>query len=386
VKVSYNIAFVNKDRELKWFGPAGKTLVALDAPIEEAQNIMILPSSQGLPFQIELPFGDSNKIRKVIFQFVADQYAEVDESWIFSWNLNPLEQHSEENADQTGHKWLISGVAFPSQFKPEKIAPDSNWRLAVPDVFFLPATEASAFHLKSPVAEFVAVFNGENRIQRIISDFSLPLMPVLAANNIDEVRQFDFDQFASEIEDKITTFLESNSEIDISGWHLKNRSRSLKITSMALIFLLVGLVFIGHFFLWFETHITESAAQRTDSYISEAFSEVFPGVPVVDAVSQIRRKISTAENSLEEAGSVPTIAWTNLLKIAAECPDLQIRLDRIKADGKAFVLHGFAQSYSALTEFRKAVSANSLVAELRMPETRKRGSEVFFVLEATWAD
>jgi hypothetical protein len=155
---------------------------------------------------------------------------------------------------------------------------------------------------------------------------------------------------------------------------------------MALIFLLVGLVFVGHFFLWFETYITESAAQRTGSYISEAFHEVFPGVPVVDPVSQIRRKISAAQSSLEEAGSLPTIAWTGLMDIAAECPALQIRLDRIKADGKAFVLHGFAQSYSALTEFRKMISEHNLVAELRMPETRKRGSEVFFVLEATWAD
>lgn len=386
MKVSYNIAFVNKNQKLEWFSYAGKTLVAVDAPVEDAQNIMVLPSCEGLPFQIELPFGDSSKIRKVIFQFVADRYAEVDESWIFSWNLSPLEQHSEEKEGQTGHKWLVSGVAFPSQFKPEKIAPEINWRLAVPDVFLLPAQEASAFHLKSPVAEFVAVFNGKSRIQRIISDFSLPLMPVLAANNIDEVRQFDFDNYASEIEEKIKTFVENPSEIDLSGWHLKNRSRSLKITSMALIFLLVGLVFVGHFFLWFETYITESAAQRTGSYISEAFHEVFPGVPVVDPVSQIRRKISAAQSSLEEAGSLPTIAWTGLMDIAAECPALQIRLDRIKADGKAFVLHGFAQSYSALTEFRKMISEHNLVAELRMPETRKRGSEVFFVLEATWAD
>ncbi|MGM0601555.1 MAG: hypothetical protein ACQETH_17215 [Candidatus Rifleibacteriota bacterium] len=386
MKVSYNIAFVNKDRELQWFGPAGKTLVALDAPVEEAQNIMILPSGEGLPFQIELPFGDSNKIRKVIFQFVADQYAEVDETWIFSWNLNPLERHSEENADQTAHKWLISGVAFPPQFKPEKLAPEIDWRLAVPDVFLLPASEASAFHLISPVAEFVAVFNGKDQIQRIISDFSLPLMPVLAANKIEEILEFNFSQSAFVIEEKITNFLESNPEIDISGWHLKNRSRSLKISSLALIILVVGLVFIGHFFLWFETYLTENAAQRTGGYISKAFNEVFPGVPVVDAVSQIRRKISTAENSLEEAGSLPIIAWTNLLKIVAESSELQIRLDRIKADSKAFALYGFAQSYSALTAFRQVVSGDSQVADLRMPETRKRGSEVFFVLEATWVD
>lgn len=381
----YNLAFVSESLEIRWYQlrEAGDFTIEQfeysfsDLPLSGSE-ILILPSSCGLPFQLELPFGDPDKIKKVIPQFVADQYSEVNENWIFSWHLAAPPPDSEKPS------WKISGMAFPKEFSPSILAPQVSWRLAIPDVFLIKSEERSAFRVVSPVADFVAVFSGKDQIDRVLRDSSIPLMPVLSASGISKIGEVELFKQPSDIFSKIVGFEQEPGFFDLSGWQQKSLAKNLRWLASAMMAMLLGLVFLSHFFLWFECYLTESAADRTVNSMRDAFTATFPGVPVIDAVSQLKRKKSELETSLKEAGSVPNVSWLSVLLLASEASDTGVRLTKIVGKDDGIRFQGFATDYTSLEAFRRKIESNGLIDKVTTPESRKNGDVVVFVLEGKW--
>lgn len=393
---TYNLAFISEALDLKWFRLNNSAMTeiassqnlasecsalgheAKDKNSDDETNVLILPSSCGLPFQIELPFGDPEKIKKVVPQFVADQYSEVDETWLFSWKL------LEPAPDAERQFWKISGLAFPKEFSPATISPETTWRLALPDVYLLWVKEMSAFRLETPGADFVAIYSGKDQINRIFRDPSIPLAPVLSAEGLADVEDKKLVDSPGEVFSRIEEIFTDSGFLDLSGWHQKKFVETFHWSAASIAAMIVGLIFVGHFFLWFECYLTESAAQRTVLSRNASFSTVFPGVPIIDAVSQIKRKISEAENSLKEAGSVPNVPWFSVLQLASGAKDSDVRLIKVVGRDKGFRFQGAARDYTSLEDFRKRLESSDLVEEVITPESRKNGSEVIFAMEGKW--
>jgi len=379
VNKHYRVAFASESLNLSWFRLSESDLVpAPENDLPGDQDILVLPSSSGLPFQIELPFGDSEKIRKVVPQFVADIYSEVSETWLFSWVAKAAAGGDDKPL------WKISGIAFPPEFSPQRLCPDISWRLVIPDVLLVDSSDRTAFRLVTPANEFVAVFPEKDLIGRIIRDQSIPLMPVLAALGIDEVRDVSLVKSPQIVYGKLPALLDDSGFLDLSGWRQGKRSAALRWAAGSLVLLFLGLVLTGHFFLWFECYLYESAAQRTFASVSSAFSQTLPGVPMIDAVSQLRRKITDAENSLREAGTLPNIRWLDMMSLLEVAADSGIKM--LKAGGRdnGFRFQGAAPDYTSLEAYRNRIAADARVESVTMPESRKSGAEVIFVLEGRW--
>lgn len=390
----FNIAFATDRGELKWFTlsstalsprPVNEHPAGADPCVgpqnepngpQNAPNVLVLPATAGLPFQIELPFDDRLKITRVIPQFVADQYAEVNDTWLFSWSVLAI-----GNADTPAFQ--VSGMAFPPEFRPAVLAPGINWRLAVPD-FCLASGENQAIKILTPANTYLGIFDRGSSLSRVVADFSMPVAPLLAAHGLGEPGEQNLEANPAGLSRRLSQLLDEPGHLDLSGFRQQILGRSLKISIAALVFLLIGLIGIGHFFLWFESRLAEAAAERTRAAMITAFNQVFPGVPVVDAGSQIRRKIAEAEKSLNEAGSIPNIDWLSSLFLAAPAAEAGIKLTRLTGRTGSFRCQGEARDFTSLEAFRQTLESNPAIAKVAMPESRKSGELVFFTLEATW--
>ncbi|GAB4273703.1 MAG: hypothetical protein Kow0029_13510 [Candidatus Rifleibacteriota bacterium] len=408
----YNLAFQDGNLELSWFRLSKSSLKQLsDRPNDSddsAENILVLPSVSGLPFQIELPFSDPEKIRKVIPQFVADQYSEVNTDWLFSWRLSekPAANFAEASAkperseeiasdvhDKTGSgpeagevvaACLVSGVAFPPEFNKTIQSEEFQWRLVLPDVFLLEAGYGCAYRLKTPCSEFVAIYGTAGLITRIVADNAIPLRPLLASHGLEKVVDFEFAANPAQLYARLTYWLGCSANVDLSGWHQKRKSTLLRWSVGSCIALFLGAVFISHFFLWFEIVLNENAAKRTLDSMKAAFNQVFPGVPVVDPVSQVKRKKALAEEQLIEATSIPNIPWVELLKFVSLAPSSGARIFKMLGRNNGFRIHGFAVNYTSVENYRKTIEASKALERISTVESRKSGDEVLFVLEGTW--
>lgn len=395
---SFNIAFADNSGELHWFtlSPTALNPVSVVAPDpveanphvrpQDAPNILILPATAGLPFQIELSFADPLKVARVIPQLVADQYAEIDDNWLFSWNVsNPeIPSNPESVTNQQPPKYLVSGIAFPPEFSPKKLAPDIVWRLAVPDFLVAGIDARAAIRMTTPVGEYLGLFSAKDSLQRVISDRNLPIRPILAASGLGKVVSMNLQSDAGRVFSLVNALLDEPGNFDLSGFRQQLVGKNMRLSAAAFAGLLLGLVFIGHFFLWFEVYLTEAAAERTRISTTQAFSQVFPGVPVVDAVSQIRRKISEAQTSLNEAGSIPNVDWLSIFRLIEPAALLGIKLARLQSRADGFRIQGAATDYTSLDEFRHKIEASGIVEKVTMPESRKVGDEVVFAMEAKW--
>jgi len=375
------LAFASEALQLTWFRLSANGLVAADKDEtidDKVDNILVLPALAGLPFQISLPFGDCDKISRVIPQFVADIYSEVDENWCFTWNL------SEAPSSDGAPSWKVSGLAFPAEFAPERLAPALSWRLAIPDTALLAPEAASAFRLISPVHEFVAVFSDKNSVSRIIRDATIPLRPVLSAAGIEELCEANLSSTPENLFKRVDELLNNAGSIDLSGWQRREKARALRWAVAGALSLIVGLIFAAHLMLWYECQLYERAAERTFGHVSSAFTGVFPGVPMIDAVSQLRRRISETAGRLKDAGSLPDLRWSDMMALTTGAVEHKLRMLKLIGRIDGFRLHGIAANFTSLDAFRRSLSEDVRVETVSMPESRKSGAEVLFVLEVVW--
>lgn len=378
---TFRLAFASEKLELSWFELSENGLVPVEAVVKDrhdVDNILVLPALAGLPFQIELPFSAPEKIGKVVPQFVADIYPEIDENWLFSWSIAA----AAVTVDKT--VWRVSGVAFPPEFAPQRLSSATRWRLAIPDTALVNAQACAAYRLTSPVHSFIVVFSEKDQVARIVRDLNIPLAPVLAAAGIEAVRDFTLCDLPGSVFQKVNELLDDASCLDLSGWHQQKKAKRLRWATACLVALLTGLVFIGHFFIWFECHLNERAAERTYGYVSTAFAKVFPGTPMIDAVSQIKRKITEAGSSIREAGALPDIRWPDIVELAIVGGDHGIKMLKVVGRNRGVRCQGLARDFTSLEGFRRRLSEDSRIAVVSMPESRKSGEEVLFVLEAEW--
>ncbi|MEW6709168.1 MAG: hypothetical protein AB1403_05030 [Candidatus Riflebacteria bacterium] len=396
MKDSFNLAFVDIRGDLYWFSlsptclspfPANNEPVGADPRVGPQQpNILILPATAGLPFQIDLSFDDPVKISRVIPQLAADQYAEINETWLFSWAVTPLSvvESCAGAAPGVGpqNKTLVSGIAFPPEFKRIVSASEHAWRLAIPDFLLLPS--GSAYKTATPTGSYVAIFSENGRLSRIIADATLPMGPMLAAAGVESIEEFDFAANSQKIFDCMQALLDNGDNYDLSGYHQKQTRQAMRFGLISLAALLAGLVFLGHLFLWIECRLHESAADRTRQASARAFSNIFPGIPMVDAVSQIRRKISDAQNSLQEVGSVPNIPWLQTLQLASVSFNSRVKLLKLIVRPDGFRFQGLAADFTSLENFRKLIEASGMVDKVSTPESRRNDDQVLFALEARW--
>ncbi|MFZ5952924.1 MAG: hypothetical protein ACOYXC_19630 [Candidatus Rifleibacteriota bacterium] len=420
MKDCYNLAFADVRGELHWFSLASTALIpdnsdgtfsagagpqpgtgtesdpsGRSAFLKSFFRILILPASAGLPFQIDLSFDDPVKISRVIPQLAADHYAEIDETWLFSWSVSfppvvePCEasakhgrnDHEREQNFGTG-KFLVSGIAFPPEFKQIVSMSEHPWRLAIPDFLLLPT--GRAFKTSTPAASYVAIFSEDGRLSRIIADAAVPMGPILAAAGGQDIEEFDFASNSSKIFDRLQGLLDNSHNYDLSGYQQMQTKKALQVSLISLAALIAGLIFLGHLFLWIECRLHESAADRTRQATAQAFSSVFPGIPMVDAVSQIRRKISDAQNSLQEAGSVPNIPWLQTLQLASASFNSRVKLLKLVVRADGFRFQGLAADFTSLENFRKLIEASGMVDKVSTPESRRNEDQVLFALEARW--
>lgn len=354
-------------------------VAAADANSSAAGEVfLVLPAAAALPFMVELPFSDPVKISRVLPQFVADLYVDVGSDWLFSWRALPA---------VTGETACrVAGLAFPPQFAPVIAAAGSNLRLAIPDLCLTVATPGSCVRLQTPVSEITAIFYDDCAVKRLFSSAAgLPVETLLAAEGIDELAVVDLPADPSTLYGRLVSLLASENEnLDVSGFKLTRRQglQRLVLTAGAVILLLW--IFLWHFFIWFECRITEGAAQRTRDHMRQAFSAVFPGVPVVEPLTQVSRSISELEKRRKEAATLPRLPWIKLLQFLQASGGAEAGVTRMNARDTGVRLNGLARNYAALETFRGRLDASGLFAKVNTAESRQTESGISFVLEAAW--
>jgi len=340
--------------------------------------VLVLPAAAALPFMVELPFSDPVKIARVLPQFVADLYVDVGSDWLFSWR--PLPAASGETACR------VAGLAFPPQFSSVIAAAGSSLRVAMPDLCLIAATSGSCMRLKTPVSEITAVFYDDCAVKRLFSSAAgLPVETLLAAEGIENLVSADLISDPPALHSRLVSLLASEDEnLDISGYRQIRRHglHRLALTAGAMIVLLW--VFFWHFFIWLECRITEGAAQRTRTHMQQAFSMIFPGIPVVEPLTQVSRSISELEKRLKEAVTLPKLPWAKLLQILPASGGSEAGVVRLTARDTGVRLNGLAQNYAALEAFRGRLDVSGLFTKVNAVESRQAEGRISFVLEATW--
>jgi len=340
--------------------------------------ILVLPAAAALPFMIELPFSDPVKISRVLPQFVADLYVDVGSDWLFSWR--PMSPAAGENVCR------VAGLAFPPQFASVVAAAGSSLRLAIPDICLFAAAPGSCVRLTTPVSEITVVFYDDCAVKRLFSSAAgLPVETLLAAEGIENLVSADLVSDPPVLHSRLVSLLASEDEnLDVSGFRYFRRQglHRLALTAGAVIMLLW--VFFWHFFIWLECRITEGAAQRTRTHMRQAFSTVFPGMPVVEPLTQVSRSISELEKRLKEAATLPKLPWAKLLQILPASGGSEAGVVRLTARDTGVRLNGLAQNYAALEAFRGRLDASGLFTKVNTVESRQVEGGISFVLEATW--
>ncbi len=376
---NFRLVFLDADgRRVDYDLMADGCVQAITGSTLPGEQILILPAASSLPFQIELPFSDQAKIARVLPQFVADLYVDVDEKWLFSWLVLPAQ------AGETSY-W-VAGLAFPGHFNASLRAADSQIRLAVPDAVLACGQTGQAVRLKTPVSEVLAIFSGCNCVKRILSvDSGLPVEALLNGEGIESLSDVDLVADPQALRNKINGLLASENEsLDMSGYRRLRNASLQKLTLAVAASVLVLLVALWHLFIWLECRITERAAQRTRSHMQRAFSAVFPGVPVVEPLIQADRSIAELEKRLKEAATVPIIPWQRVLQLlAARCgPDTAVL--RLSGRTAGLKLSGIAVNYAAIEAFRNRLESSGLFEKVNTSESRQGTGGITFSLEAVW--
>ncbi len=343
-----------------------------------ALQILVLPSMTSLPFLVELPFSDPAKIARVLPQFVADQYVDVDENWLFSWQAMPLP--SREKGCQ------VAGLAFPAQCAALLRSSGNQFRLAIPDLFLAGASTGQAVRLKTPVSEVIGIFNGPYAVKRLFSLSSgLPVDMLLVSEGVEAMVDVDLTLDCSALVARIERlFAPENASIDVSGFSSSRRQSLIHLAFSLAAFVVVIWVVLWHWFVWLECRITERAAQRTRTHMQQAFSATFPGIPVVEPLTQVSRSIAELEKRLKEAAIVPKLPWQSLAKLVETTSGPDTVLLRITARESNLRLGGLAVNYAALEHLRSRLEGAGLFERVTTVESRQGDGGITFSLEAPW--
>ncbi|HNX75921.1 MAG TPA: hypothetical protein PLM07_01310 [Candidatus Rifleibacterium sp.] len=348
-----------------------------DAPPPGPQ-ILVLPAAAALPFLVELPFSDQAKIARVLPQFVADQYVDVDTHWLFSWLILPV------RPGETICR--VAGLAFPPQFAALLSAAGSRFRLAIPDVLLAQTESDAAIRLKTPVSSVIAVFCGNYAVKRLFSVAAgLPVEALLAGEGSESLSDVDLLATAAGLPGKISALLASEHEnLDLSGFRRCRKAGLRRLVAVSALSLLALSVILWHLFVWFECRITERAAQRTRTYMQQAFSGAFPGIPVVEPLTQTARSIAELEKRLKEAATVPRLPWQRLIHVLSQVAGPDTAILRLTGRDNGLKLSGVAVNYAALEGLRGRLETSGLFERVNTQESRQSDAGITFNLEAPW--
>lgn len=355
-----------------------RPVIAAEAMPAAAEVVLVLPAAAALPFMIELPFSDPVKISRVLPQFVADIYVDVGSDWLFSWRALPAA--SGETACR------VAGLAFPPQFASLIAAAGNDLRLAIPDLCLTTGIAGGCVRLQTPVSEITAIFYDDCAVKRLFSSAAgLPVEMLLAAEGIEGLAVVDLASDPSALHSRLASLLTSEDEsLDVSGFRQLRRQGLRRLALTAGVVVLLFWVFFWHFFIWLECRITEGAAQRTRNHMQQAFSAVFPGVPVVEPMTQVSRSISELEKRLKEAATLPRLPWIKLLQVLPASGAGEAGVTRLTARDTGVRLNGLARNYAALETFRGRLDTSGLFAKVNTVESRQVDGGISFVLEAAW--
>ena len=352
-------------------------------PIVADEPILILPASRGLPFQLELPFGEEQKINRILPQAVADIFSSVDENWLFSWKKKLITNDAEAYTS-----FKIAGLAYPPEFK--RIISDCgiSWRLVVAETEFLPLSEEKAgFIINSINKESYAVAVEYKNIKRLLGEPESTITKLaLRKEGIAQLKPFRFAQEGKAVFEKALFLTENPENIDLSGWS-QNRFRKAKLmVAGTLLSLLVFVAVAWHFFLWIECLKHEAAGRRTQRAMLGAFSKVFPGIPVVDPVNQLARKKDSLIKELSFSKEYFYDSFLPAIRLSTELGNRRFLIHRIKGKNELFSVAGISPDYSALNKLKSELAKKVQVSQLRVTETRKISEGIKFRLEAKWND
>ncbi len=378
----FRLIFVDENAQKVEYDLTAETLVpaSSDAPsnTSDCEKIAILPGSAALPFEVALPFSDPEKIARVLPQFVADLYVDVDETWHFSWKALKSEQ------GEAG--CLVVGLTLPPQFAPAMLAGDDEFRLMLPDLLLVDARPGMAARVKTPVCETIAIFSEARAVRRVLPlSAGLPEDMLLAAEGVEVLEEVDLTAAAPVLHRQIESLLASDcGSLDISGFSRARRRslRSLLALSAAVIAFLWFMSW--HLFVWLECRITEGAAQRTRAHMQQAFSATFPGTPVVEPLTQTSRSIMELEKRLKEATLMPKLPWLRVLRLVSMVGVSDGTFQRLTARENGFRCNGTARDYAALERLRSLFTDSGIFERVNIAESRQADDGIMFSLEAPW--
>jgi hypothetical protein len=358
--------------------------VAENKAISESMSdepVLVLPAVRGLPFQIDLPFGDDQKIKRILPQAVADIFSNVDEEWLFSWKKKRVSGESES-------LFKVTGIAYPPEFKAVVSSCGIVWRLVISETALINLPEEKAGFIVNVMEQgnFSIVSEWEN-VKRLLSEPESPVTKLaLRREGCGTLRNFNFSENGKKVFERLQWLKENCENLDLSGWR-QNRAHRIQKTAIAsVVCLFLFIAVVWHFFLWLECLKYEAAGKRTQKSMQEAFSSIFPGIPVVDPSSQLARKKETLTKGYANSKEYFYSSFLPVLRLTTELGQRRFLIHRIKGKQEAFSVAGIAPDYSALNNLKSELAKNSQVSSLRVTETRKAAKGIKFRLEAKWID
>jgi hypothetical protein len=340
-------------------------------------SILVLPAESGLPFRFEIPFNDDLKIEKILSQQVADTYPLVNESWCFSWKKKQLE----------GGAWVISGLAFPQEFSPEKILPGIGWRHAVPDIYLAATEAAGVYRLKTPVSSALVIIDQDGSNRRIITTVADSVLPMLLKREgFEGAVEIDLSAKPSIFFTGIESLLKQNEKLDISDWRQNEKNEKQRFLIASFFTLILGGIFIWHAFLYLECRLYESAAKRTGASIEQSFGELFPAVPAVDPINQIERSIKELNKKLSFLSRANDDSLLKFLSLLGSEEFIGISFKNISVDENGFSILGKTQSYSAMEKLKGIFEQLVEKKAVKVVRTLQTAQGIEFVLEGKWAE
>lgn len=346
---------------------------------DDMAEVLVLPASEGLPFQLEVPFSDPEKIRRILPQMVGDRFARVTPEWRLSWMIG-------NGASAVGGKARVAGLAFPPQAL-RRPGPDRpSWRMVIPDFMLVSSSSSGWSTVIAPFSRGAVEFAADGRPIRFhVSGRGLP-EPQEASSR----PTFELLREGSAVLRGCSALLENLHGQDLSDWHLSRTQRLTKLAIGSGVAVLLGVALFWHLFLAWECSRLEERRRQLNMVLARSFERVFPGQRAVEPLLQARRLLEEREREAEKRVAEPVIPWYEFLGEGLKVVQDKARVEKIAASPGGWRIQGVIGSYRELSSLTAMLPTTILMRNGQTRETSPIKGDgrtvggLRFVLEGPW--
>ncbi|MBF0498845.1 MAG: hypothetical protein HQM09_01825 [Candidatus Riflebacteria bacterium] len=333
---------------------------------DEHLPVLVLPVSCGLPFRINVPFAEPDKVARVLPSLLGDLFANMKPDWRISWELETSIGSDVSVSPSPGSgKTVAAGFVFPSDAWRSSPCEDEPWRLVIADaMLFRKRENETCVKFRAPDSSGILFFSDHGRLDRVFVDNRGLVPPPCANTNIRDLFSEGRDVFSI-----LSRHLVEPKKSDLSGWQTFRHDRIMRAAKVSIPIAMIGLILLYNSFLWLECHTLQERRDFLRIATAKAFEKTFPGVHAVEPLTQSRTLLKTLQDRAIESAPPADLDAEKLLVECIENASTSLHLDGIFATGVSWRLQGMVSNYEALEAFKARCMGSSILCSGKITES-----------------